>query len=1101
MRRRLLDLLIAAAALAAITVPVAPVAAQQEAVITGTVRSRVGAPLASASVFIEQLRAGTLTEENGTYRLVIPAARVSGQAVTLAVRLIGYREATAPLTLTPGPHSQDFSLDPNPLRLGEVVVTGAGTATTREKLGNVINTVDSSQIRRSNETNVVEALAAKAPNIVVNAQSGEPGASASIQIRGLKTMTGTGQPLFVVDGVPVNNETNATSDPTGVIGAGIGGSSAPNRASDINPNDIESIEILKGAAAGAIYGARAGQGVVLITTKRGQAGQTRYSLHSSYGFDDVNKDIPLQTTYGHGDGGATPSCDASNPDPAAEIDCGPATSGSWGPQIAPGTPIYDHWNELFHTGSTWDNVLSVSGGSERTLFYLSGGRSNQNGVIVGPNNFYDRTTVHANASHRLFDNLNIGANVSYVDARGSFTGKGSNTSGLLLGAMRTPPEFNNEQFLDPTTGMHRSYRFPFPSNASATLPRGYDNPFFVIYEQPNDANTTRTYGNVNVDWTALDWLDIKETFGADYSTDQRLSALPLTSSTQPVGQVTRNDILSYQIDHNLVATATHTFNPNFSGSLALGQNLNSRNFRNVAVTGVTLVGAQPLILKNTTTITPDDSEAVVHSESYFGQATADLFNQLYLTAALRNDGFSSFGTSSRRHWFPKASAAWAFRQQGENEDRILSYGKLRFAYGETGTEPVAYLTNQVYLSGVALADAGWGDFLLTNQGGNGGLVLGTTKAQPNLGPERTKEFEAGVDFGLFGARADGGVTLYNDRTVGVIFRAPVANSTGFLNQAQNAATIRNRGVEAQLNVRPIMRQNLTWEVGLQWARNQNKVLDLAGQQFVDLLNSAQSSFTGTVATAWEGSEVGVLRGNDFARCGLGLNIDGTDIDAACDGAPKGALYLGADGLPILDPTQRVIAVGSPKWTGSIRTTVTFHKFQFSGLLDIKHGGQIWNGTRGALYFFGTHRDTDLRNRTVVLGKDWLPGPVAGPGAGVAIDFSAIDPGTGLTFGQDFFQGIGGGFGPVASQFVEDGGYTKLREISVAYTFDQPWVRRVLGLSSIGARIAGRNLHTWTNYSGIDPETNLSGALGTIQNVDYFNNPQTRSIVLTLDLNR
>ncbi|HEX7942631.1 MAG TPA: hypothetical protein VF488_12540, partial [Gemmatimonadaceae bacterium] len=382
-----------------------------------------------------------------------------------------------------------------------------------------------------------------------------------------------------------------------------------------------------------------------------------------------------------------------------------------------------------------------------------------------------------------------------------------------------------------------------------------------------------------------------------------------------------------------------------------------------------------------------------------------------------------------------------------------------------------------------------------------GLLLGPTKEQPNLGPERTKEVETGLAVGLFGPRADGSITLYNDRTVGVIFRAALANSTGFINQAQNAATIRNRGIETQLNFRPIMRETLTWEVGLQWGKNQNEVLDLAGQQFVDLLTSTQSSFTGTVATAWKGSEVGVLRGNDFARCGFGLNVNGTDIDAACAGAPKGALYLGSDGLPILDPTQRVIAVGSPKWTGSVRTTLTFRKFQLSGLLDIKHGGQIWNGTRGALYFFGAHRDTQVRTKTVVLGKDWLPGPVGGPGAGIPIDFSAVDTSTGQTFGQEFFQGIGGGFGPVASQFVEDGGYTKLREISVAYTFDQPWVRRALGLSSIGARLAGRNLHTWTKYSGIDPETNLAGALGAIQDVDYFNNPQTRSIVLTFDLNR
>ncbi|HEU6452935.1 MAG TPA: SusC/RagA family TonB-linked outer membrane protein [Gemmatimonadaceae bacterium] len=1082
MRRRLLEL---SAFLGALALLAPNARAQQEAVLTGHVTGEGGAPLPNASVFIEQTREGTLTGTDGAYRLVVPAARATGQQVTLSVRLIGYRQASDTLALTPGSHTHDFTLVANPLRLGEIVVTGQGLTTTREKLGNVINTVDSSAIARSNESNVVNAIAAKAPNVEVTSQAGDPGASSYIRIRGPKTISGTGQPLFVVDGVPIDNSTLNTE------GSTTQGTVSPNRASDINPDNIASIDILKGAAAAAIYGARAGQGVVLITTKKGQSGPTRYTLSSSYSFDDVTNGIPLQTKFGLGglnDQGVPERPDCNNLNPSAGLDCYAGTTTSFGPELPAGTPTYDHWNEIFDTGHTWDNNLSISGGNDRTLFFLAGGRTTTNGTMVGPNNKYDKTSARLNASHRVFDNLNVGLNISYVDTRGKYIQMGSNIDGLLLGSLRTPPEFNNQEFLDPTSKMHRSYRFPFPSVASATMTRGYDNPFFVLNEDENNSKLARTFGNVNISYDPFDWLNLKETFGADYYTDQRLEGFPLTSSGQPTGMVFRTDFTNYQLDQNLIATASHTFNPSFAGSLTIGQNINARNFQQVRVQGITLVAPQPFNLLNTINWTPNDFQSQVHSESYFAQATADLFDRLHLTAAVRNDGFSTFGSSSRRHWFPKASAAFTLIDNTEGSPGFLSFAKLRAAYGETGTEPPVYSTDQVYLVGQFISDAGWGSQLFENQGGNGGVLQGTTKAQPNLGPERTKEVEVGTDLGFFGARGDASITLYNDRTEGAIFLAPLANSTGFVNQAQNAGTIRNRGVEVALNVRPIMNPDLTWEVGLQWARNQNQVLDLSGQQFVDLPTGGY--FTGAIATAWKGSGLGVIRGADFARCGLGLVIDGVNIDQACGSAPKGALFIGQDGFPVVDPTNRVIADGNPKWTGAVRTSLTWRKIQVTGLLDIRHGGQTWNGTRGALTTFGTSAFTEDRNVQRTFGKDFMPGAVGGPGAG-----------TPVTIDENWYAGNGGGFGPVAAQFIEDASFVKLREVSLAYTFDQPWVTKTLGLSSVDLRLSGRNLHTWTDYTGIDPESNLGGAAVLIQGIDYFNNPQTRSFVISLGLNR
>jgi TonB-linked SusC/RagA family outer membrane protein len=1055
---------------------VAATAWAQGTTISGQIMSDNGQPLSAVTVLLQGMGLGASTDGQGRYSFSVPAGRTQGQSVALTARRIGYTARTVQITLAAATNiTQNFVLTANPLQLGEIVVTGAGTTTSVEKLGSVRNSVDSSLIRRSNETNIVQALAGKAPNVVVSSQSGDPGSSSYIQIRGNRTIQSTGQPLFVVDGVPIDNQTFSTT-------ANTGGTVSTNRASDVNPNDIESVEILKGAAAAAIYGAAAGQGVVLITTKSGHSGATRYSLNSSFATDEVTHAVPLQTTFGQ-----TGTC--------STVGCR-APSTSWGPRLAAGTPVFDHFGELFRHGSTVDNTLTASGGNDRTLFYLSTTRTNQNGIIKGPNNFYDRTSIRLKASHRLTDKFNVGGSVSYVDDRGSFIQKGSNISGLMLGELRTPPEFDNTKYLS-ALGLHRSFRYPNPSPTSESNPvsRGYDNPFFVLNRDPATGNVGRTFGNLNAEYSPNDWFTVRETLGADYYADDRLEALALTSSAFPQGQVNRLDLTNLIIDHNLLATATRTFSQNFAASLTLGNNLNSKHYKQLAAQGSVLIAPQPFQLNNTIPANLQDNEfeSLIHTQSYFGQATFDIFNQLFLTAAARNDGSSTFGASKKRHWFPKASAAWNFTEKMGTFGGLIPTGKLRFAYGETGQIPPVYSTIGGLTTG-AFVDGWVTDGLSTSQNGLGGLTTSTLRAQPNLGPEISKEFEGGMDLALFRNYADLGVTLYRSHTTGVILLTPLPPSTGFTQQASNAASIRNTGTELTLNLRPITTPSFGWDIGLQYGKNNNKVLDLAGSDYIDVANG---SFEGASGAAWKGSRVGVLRGFDFARCGRGLVIDGLNIDQSCGAsAPKNALYIGADGFPLVDPTNRIISDPQPKWTGSVRSSVQlFKNLTFSGLLDVRRGGQIWNGTKGALYFFGKAKDTENRNDNVQFGTNFMPahpnasGVVAGPGKGTTVQL------------QDWYQGDGSGFGQVSAQFVEDGSYAKLRELSLTYNVKTAWLIRGFGFQSADLRIAGRNLHTWTKYTGIDPETNLAGAEVLVRGIDYFNNPQTRSFVFSIGLNR
>ena len=1073
--------------------------AQQPVALTGKVTNEAGQPLAAAAVIIEQLSAGATSRADGSYTILVPGARVPSAPVTVTARLVGYKSRSAQVDLSSGTTTQDFSLPDNPLQLGELVVTGAGTVSEVEKLGTGRSSVDSQAIVRSNESNVVNALAAKAPNVEVTSSSGDPGASSFIQIRGLTTITAQdGQPLFVVDGVPVDNSISYNNPASGALNSS---SAPPNRAIDLNPDDIENVEILKGAASGAIYGSRAGQGVILITTKHGRPGPTKYSLRSSVSVDRHGRLPDFQTKYGLGTGGITPLCV-----PGADINCrvGFAEAGSWGPDLtATGAPTFDHSAEMFQTGYTTDNNLTISGGNDRTTFFLSGGYNYDRGIVVGPNSKYQRISVRFNGSHRVFDNLKVGANVSYVDGDGGFVVSRNSTDGLLLGAWRTPIDFNNQPFLDPANGQQRTYRFPNPGAGAEKLGRSYDNPLFVAFEAPSKSQVGRTFGGINAEYTALRWLRFNYTLGLDYANDERTQGYPWQNSNTTitgvngVGGVNAGYIKTSQIDHNLTATANYKVSPAWSGSVTVGQNLNSQSYQSRQVQGTDLIAPQPFNLGNTAQqLPPYDFRTTVRLESYFAQATADLFNQLFLTAAIRNDGASSFGVANRRNWFPKGSAAWTFYRGQEGENRLLTFGKLRAAYGQSGTQPAPYLLQSVLVSG-AITDGGWGPAGSTQQNGVGGLITRYNLPTDQLGPERVKEFEAGFDLGLFRDKADFGVTYYRQNSTDVILNIPVAGSTGYTEKPANAASLRNIGVEMALNVRPITTRDFAWDVGVQWAQNRSRVTDLAGVQFAPFPLSGGTNGLGVQGVAVQGQPLGVYYGSDYVRCGRGLVVNNIDLDntaGECQGAPAGALYIDATGYPQLDAAGTyVLADPNPKWTGSLRTSMRVRKFSIGGLLDIRHGGKAYNGTRGALDHFGRtlESQTFRDGGNYIFGQTYFQGQqTAGPGAG-----------TPVPLGEAWFTGPGGIFNGPVSAFVEDAGFVKLREISVGYTFDQPWVSRVLGFGSIDLRVAGRNLVTWTKYTGVDPETSLLGSATAVRGIDYFNNPQGRSYVFSVTLNR
>jgi TonB-linked SusC/RagA family outer membrane protein len=1086
-----------ASLLVALFARVAPLSAQAGAgagaTVTGHVTNVAGQPLPGVTVSITGMGVGSITRDDGLYTFTVPAARVTGQTVTLNARRVGYSPQNVTITLNAGTITHDFVMTQTAAQLGEVIVTGAGTSQVRERVGSVINTVDSTTLKRATQPqNVISSLSGTTPNVRVNTQSGEPGASAFVLIRGATSVTGTNQPLIVVDNTPIDNTTQATQ------GGGDASTVAQNRAADINPNDIESVQILKGAAAASIYGARAANGVILITTKKGSTGPTRYNVSSVQTFDHVVRTFPLQSLYGQGSNGLPGGC--STPD------CN-ASSLTWGPLLTPTTPRFDHSTEIYGTGLTNDIALNVSGGTQRTQFFLSGGVTDQYGVMEGPNNRYFRNTFRLSASHQLLNTLTFGGNFSYFNTTGKFVQKGSNTSGLLLGALRTPPDFNNEPYLSPTSELQRSYRFPNPTSASLTTSRGYDNPFFVLANVGNKSELGRFLGNITANWVPASWLAINETFGADNYSDSRLEALPFTSSSDPVGSVTRLDITNLEVDQNLTATGSWTVNKYLDTRLVLGQNLNSRRNRQVFVFGDQLIAPEPLAIQNTVSYTPSEFNSLQHILAYFAQAEADYNNELHGTAGLRLDGFSTFGESDRTALYPKADAAWTFTKYlnngaPHNRWRWLSNARLRAAYGETGREPPVYATITA-LSTTSVFGSGFGDVIGSKQSGQGGVVTGSNLGNNDLKPERNREAEFGFDFGFKDQTSDLSVTYYNKKSSDVILPTPVnAAANGASTALLNGATVTNKGWEMQFNARVYTAKNWDATIGGNYARNRGKVVSLINDiQFVPYNTEG---FTGAIGSSTVGFAPGVIRGQDFIRCGLGevatLPGVGTmaNVDSACGvGAPKNALYIaGTNNRPVVNPDEQVIANPNPAWSGGLNAIIRYKRLQLTTLFDIRRGSQVWDGTRSALDRFGTAEETTIRSDTAgIFGRNILSNQaVAGPGAGrVAFRTPAQ--------WQNWYTTTGGSASPVQSQFVESGNFTKWRELSITYTLDDPWIKEKLGFTQALLRLGGRNLHTWTPYKGMDPETNLGGAEFLTQGIDFFQNPNIRSFIFSITLNR
>lgn len=1069
----------------------------QDRSISGKITGNDGTSIPGANVLLKGTSIGTVTDANGNYRL----SGVPASGGTLVVSFIGYKTQEV---IIGDRQVVDVVLEADVVQLSEVVVTALGLETSSEKLGSATSKVAGNAVQQSGEPGLIQGLSGKASGVLIQKTAGDPGAGAYIQIRGQSTITSSVQPLIVVDGVPIFNST---------LGSSVAGVIEQSRMNDLNPNDIESVQILKGASAAALWGSRAANGVIVITTKKGSPSQKKMTITygATYSIDQISYKHKLQEKFGKGLNGVWSASSAGS------------QAGSWGDKIADrsgepdavntsgayfeaedGTIYYpvitkndrtsyekSNFDAIFQNGKFLEQNLSIASGSERGSLFVSYSNLDQEGIIRN-NSDYKRNTFRINASNNLSEQVKLSTNFTYSKINSNRIQQGSNLSGLYLGFLRTPADFDIRDYKGtyydasgtPFRGRHRSYR----NQLGASTNPIYDNPLWVINEHRNTSQVDRFIGSAELEIKPTNWLKFIARPGVDFYEDRRLTFLPVYSASDPTGSATEQYVSERQLNIDAFGVADFKLTEKITGTALVGMNFNQRDFTNLGASYQRFILDLPISnFSNATTANrfPFDFESLIRTSAGYSTLNLGYGSLIYLNATIRAEAASTFGREANSLFvYPSTDIAFNFTElpalQGSS---ILSSGKLRAAYGEVGIQPVPYRTLDDFV--VAAYSEGWGP-AVSSAAFTGSYARDVVQGNSRLKPERKKETEFGLDLSLFKNRASFSTTYYMNQTVGALFDVAIAPSTGYTNRYDNAATLENKGLEIDLNVNVLKIGDFSFDISANFNRNRNKVTSLSGTESLFL-----AGFTGASSRAVEGQPIGVLWGGRFARDN------------------QGNLILNADGFPTVAATEGVIGDPNPDWRGGLGSTLRYKNLRLYALFETFQGGDMWAGTFGALHTFG--RALPTANEVTVSAAEAASlrtydgqtvadiGTNNGDGTytfrGNIHDFG----GGNVALTQGWYRDLGGGFGPVAEQFIVDGSWTRLRELTLSYTINSQAFRRATKLTSIDLIFTGRNLAIWAPSKlqiGVDPETNLTGPSNG-RGLEYFNNPGTKSYLFSI----
>lgn len=993
--------------------------AQNKTVIGKITDNKDGSPIPGASVTVKGSRSGTTSGSDGTFTLSVPE-----KSKALVISALGFESQEITITGS----SVEVSLKAGATQsLDEVIVVGYGTKIKKDLTGNIAR-VKGAEIANTPVANFTQALQGRAAGVFVESQSGKVGEGIKVRIRGGGSINATSDPLYVVDGIPINGDPNSG-----------------NGLSDINFNDIETFDILKDASAASIYGSRAANGVVLITTKKGKAGKTSLNVNFQYGtnkptgyrgFLDAREYVDLLREA------------AINSDIIEGVDpLDPAQyAGSW-LQFAENRLTrysgYSNWRNL-ETNTNWEKLafnndsktklidISASGGNEKTRFFLSGGFNDQDGILFGNN--FQRYSSRFNLDHEASNKLKLGFNFS-------------------LSRAITNRVADDNEFYTPMQIVALAPITPVRDQAGVLYDRPtttYYNPLIELEASRYTSTTYRNIGGLYLNYKFTPNLVFKSEFGVDLQnqSDDRFYGFRtiIGQSTNGYGEATwfrrfnynTNNYFTYSNTfksvHNIEATAGMSFQK-FNTELA---NVTGEDFPVEALKKLASAGR---ITGGTTT---SSEKAIV---SYFARANYKFDNKYLFSLSGRVDGSSVFGKENQYGYFPAVSAGWILSEENFLKgSKTISFLKLRGSYGLSGS------------------DNGFGDFPSLGLWGaakynNLSGLVPTQLANPELKWEKSEQTDIGIDFGLFGNRLTGEIDYYVRNTKDLIYAVPVVGTTGFSSQLTNVGSMQNKGFEFVLNSLNFNGRNFKWNSSLNLSKNKNKIVKLDGDQ--TLIPGNDGRYLNSLIV---GEGVGVFYGPRFA---------------GADPANGDALYYKEDGKTTTNDYNEagnfVVGDPNPDWIAGLNNTFSYKGIELSVLFQGVFGNEINNGAGGFMSASFDWFDNQTRDQ---LDRWQKPGDI--------------------TNVPQLRLGYGNGIG-ASSRYVEDGSYVRLKNLTLAYNLSSAILTKIK-IKSAKFYVTGVNLATFTKYKGWDPEVNTDyRASSRNQGGDFYAAPQIKSLTFGISL--
>lgn len=1032
----------------------------QEFSISGTVRDKLGEAIPGVTVIEQGTTNGVVSDLDGNYTIKVSSdsAKLEFRSVGMAGQIISINgQSTINVVLL----TEVYTVD-------EVVVTALGISRESKSLGYSVTAITSDELNDGGDKNMLNALQGKVAGVNITSASGAPGASTRVMLRGVSSLSGSNQPLFVVDGVPFSNSSSGSSSING-------GTDFGNKINDINMDDVESMSFLKGASGTALYGSRAANGVIVITTKKGkQNSKAKLSYNGGVGFESPLRLVEYQNSFGQGLYG--------NHILHENMSWGPAFDNKYHPwgnivgdsiRVKSYRALPNNVKDFFTTGISTNHAISVSGGNETTTYYLSYSNVFWDGIFPTNADGYKKHTFAVRGSQKIAKILLVSASLNYLRKTNSFVPTGQGNGSVYNQIMQTPRDISlleQKDLTNPWNSIDNHYSL-------YTV-----NPWFILLNNGNKNNEDRVFGNLDLILELPFNLNATWRVGADLSNENttmwmysiRPKGNNEQSSVFDPGMRSRTYSTSQQINSDIILSWGTKFK-NFDISLMAGQSANEQKSDGF-FTGVSFLSIDGFPNLSNSLESPNSAEfsALVRSVGIYGGADFSYKSLLFVSSSIRKEWSSTLPRNNNSYYFPGVNTSLIITELFPSLKSVLSFGKFRASWAKVGNDAPPYFVDPVFQK--AAHSDGYGYFTYPTSTGVNSYEKGSIIGNPDLRHEMTTEYEFGGDLRFMNNRISLDVTWYHKSTTDLIWTSPIAFTSGYSFQRQNLGELTNYGVEALVGFTPVKKRNFTWDISINYTRNYN---------MLESLN-----------TTLEQAELNALR-VDGGQQITWLAIPGEPVGVFKARGPKytgdGKLVVDNQGLPVADDELKVYGNSQYKYFGGIINTLNYKGLSLSVNCDYRIGGIMYSRTKDITQWAGTITETLYNNRepfiipnsVYEIGRDDNGEPIYAENT-IPLDRVKL------------VEYWGNGGSQLDGASLIDKSFVKLRDVTFGYNIPKNWAD-FLHLEKVYVSVTGKNLLLWTpkEQQFIDPELTTFGNDLLADFGEYGAQPSVRSIAFNV----